>query len=201
MTAYVESNFVLEIALQQEEFEAGEAILALAREKKLKLVVPAFSLAEPHIAISGKEKARNQLSRDLNAHLNDLARSRQHQSLPTDFADLAAILVKNAQIERAGVQDAVVGLLDCAEVIPLDAVILRAALGIQVEFEISGPDSIVLASVLEHLKRTQPERSCFLNRNTKDFDDPDIRGRLAEHKCRFFGKFGQALGYLRAPAQ
>jgi hypothetical protein len=47
MTAYVESNFVLELPLQQEECEDCSAIVELASQGRLVLVVPAFSLAEP----------------------------------------------------------------------------------------------------------------------------------------------------------
>jgi hypothetical protein len=198
MIAYVESNFVLELALQQEECEACSAIVELAGQKRLDLVVPAFSLAEPHVAIAGKEKARNQLRRDLDAHVRDLARSRPHHKVPGDFAAFAAVLADSAQFERDGVRKSVSDLVQCAEVIALDAGILNSALDLQTEFAISGQDSIVLASVLAHLETHRPTQSCFLNRNTKDFDDPDIRKKLDDLGCKFFGKFGQALGYIHS---
>ena len=125
MTAYVESNFVLELALQQEECDACNAIVELARQGQLVLVAPAFSLAEPHVAIAGKEKARNQLRRELDAHVRDLARSRPHQTVPTDFAAFAAVLATSAQFERDGVRDSVSGLVQNAEVIALYASILN----------------------------------------------------------------------------
>jgi hypothetical protein len=198
MTAYVESNFVLELALQQEECDACSAIVELASQGRLVLVVPAFSLAEPHVAIAGKEKARNQLRRDLDAQVRDLARSKPHHTVPTDFAAFAAVLADSAQFERDGVRDSVLDLVQRAEVIALDAVILKSALDIQAEFAISGQDSIVLASVLAHLHAHRPPQSCFLNRNTRDFDDPDIRKKLEDQGCMFFGKFGQALNYMNA---
>jgi hypothetical protein len=102
MTAYVESNFVLELALQQEECEACGAILELAGQGRLVLVVPAFSLAEPHGAIAVKEKVRNQLRRDLDAQVRDLARSKPHHAVPTDFAAFAAVLLRNSPAQRAG---------------------------------------------------------------------------------------------------
>lgn len=198
MTAYVESNFVLELALQQEESETCGAIVELASQGRIVLAVPAFSLAEPHVAIASKEKARNQLRRDLDSQVRDLARSRQHHTVPTDFAAFAAVLADSAQFERDGVRNAVSILLERAELIALDAVILKSALDIQAEFAISGQDSIVLASVLAHLSTHRPRQSCFLNRNTKDFDDPYIRKKLDDLGCKFFGKFGQALSYIHA---
>ena len=62
----------------------------------------------------------------------------------------------------------------------------------------TGPDAIVLASVLAHLDLHRPIKSCFLNRNTKDFDDPDIRQKLENYGCIFFGKFEHGLRYIAA---
>jgi hypothetical protein len=40
--------------------------------------------------------------------------------------------------------------------------------------------------------------SCFLNRNAKDFDDPDIRERLKARGCEFFASFEAGLRYVVA---
>jgi hypothetical protein len=65
MTVYVESNFVLEQSLQQEECDSCAELIDLASKGRILLAAPAFSLAEPHAAILGKEKARFKLSNDL----------------------------------------------------------------------------------------------------------------------------------------
>jgi hypothetical protein len=104
VTVYVETNFVLKLALQQEECDSCAEIVRLATQGRIALAVPAFSLAEPHVAIFGKEKARNQLRRDLDKHLRELARSKQHRAVPTDFAALGAVLAASAQSERDGVR-------------------------------------------------------------------------------------------------
>lgn len=49
MIVYVESNFVLELALGQEQSASAEAILALAEAKKIELVVLGFALSEPFL--------------------------------------------------------------------------------------------------------------------------------------------------------
>jgi hypothetical protein len=68
----------------------------------------------------------------------------------------------------------------------------RAA-GIQTALDMSVQDSIVLASVVHHLAETNPAESFFLNRNTKDFDDPNVREMLEEFGCKFFGRFDNGL--------
>jgi hypothetical protein len=198
MTAYVESNFVLEQSLQQEECDSCAGIIDLASKGRIMLVVPAFALAEPHVAISGKEKARSRLGNDLRKQLFELGRSKPHRSVPATFDALASVLISSAQFERDGLRDTISVLLRTADVISLDAAILSSALNMQVEFGMSGQDAIVLASVLVHLDVHRPHESCFLNRNTKDFDDPDVRERLEAYGCKFFGKFEDGLRYIVA---
>jgi len=196
MTVYVESNFVLELSLQQEECDSCKAIVELASAGQISLAVPAFSLAEPHVALSGKERARSRLSNDLRVHLSELGRSRPHQEVPASFEPLAALLISSAQEEREGLKGTISELLNAADVIALDAAILRSAAEVQTQYSMSGQDAIVLASVITHLEIRRPAESCFLNRNSKDFDDPNIRERLEALGCRFFARFEDGLRYI-----
>src|SRR2546425_13343864 len=123
MTVYVESNFVLEQSLQQEQCDSCAEIINLASKDRITLVIPAFSLAEPHVAISGKEKARSRLSNDLRKQLFELGRSKPHRAVPATFEALASVLMASAQFERDGLRDTISGLLRTADVISLDAAI------------------------------------------------------------------------------
>jgi len=201
VNVYVESNFVREHALEQEECDTCAELIRLASANRLKLVIPAFSLAEPHYAIFGKAKTRSRLGEDLRAQLGELGRSKSYRDIPAAFDALAAALIERAQFERESVRRAVMDLLLAAEVIPLDDGILREAAAIEVDYDLSSQDAIVLASVLAHLESTAPPESCFLNRNTKDFDDPDIRARLEALLCKFFSKFAPGLAFIVARLQ
>ena len=196
MTVYVESNFVLEQALQQEQCEACDEILELAVSGSILLVVPAFSLAEPHQALALKEKARRRLSNELQTHFSELGRSKKYRSVHDDFAALASVLIRSAEQERDGLQHAITGLLRIAEIVPLDAEILTSAGSLQSTFAMSGQDAIILASVLRHLQQVAPAESCFLSRNSRDFDDPYIREQLDQFGCRYFAQFDNARKYI-----
>src|SRR5580698_3320660 len=98
----------------------------------LRLIIPAFSLAEPHQAIAGKAKARSRMRDDLRIHLNELARSRPHREIPATFDALAAALIASAEFEREGLRRAVSQLLQNADIIPLDAAILGSAAAIEI---------------------------------------------------------------------
>jgi hypothetical protein len=102
MTVYVESNFVLEQSLQQEECDSCGEIIDLASKGRIMLAVPAFSLAEPHLAILGKEKARSRLSNDLRKQLFELGRSKPHRAVPATFDALASVLIAVPNLSGMG---------------------------------------------------------------------------------------------------
>jgi predicted nucleic acid-binding protein len=198
MNVYVESNFVLEQALEQEQCESCKELIGIASAGSIRLVVPAFSLAEPHIALMRRGNERSRLSAELQKHLSELGRSKTYREVSGNFSELAALLIASAEREHAGLQRATDGMLKAAEIIPLNSDVFHQAGGIQVAFDMSVQDSIVLASVVSHLAATKPAESCFLNRNTKDFDDPNVREMLDEFGCKFFGRFDDGLHYIEA---
>ena len=87
-------------------------------------------------------------------------------------------------------------LLRAAEVIPLDAVVLETSVVLRREHGLSPKDAIIYAAVLSHLQRMRPARSCFLNRNYKDFGDPHIVEQLDGHNCKFFPRFDSGHQFI-----
>ena len=198
MNVYVESNFVLEQALEQEQCESCEQLIGMASAGFVQLVIPAFSLAEPHGALLRTKNARSRLRSELLPHLRELARSRAYREVSANFDELADLLLRSTERERAGLQRTIERMIKAAQVIPLDSRVLDMAGSIESGFGLSAQDSIVLASIVSHLAETKPAESCFLNRNTKDFDGPDVRETLDQYGCKFFGRFDEGLHYIEA---
>ena len=198
MNVYVESNFVLEQALEQEQCESCEQLIGMASAGFVQLVIPAFSLAEPHGALLRTKNARSRLRNELLPHLRELARSRAYREVSANFDELADLLLRSTERERAGLQRTIERMIKAAQVIPLDSRVLDMAGSIESGFGLSAQDSIVLASIVSHLAETKPAESCFLNRNTKDFDGPDVRETLDQYGCKFFGRFDEGLHYIEA---
>lgn len=195
---YVESNFVLELAFEQEESETCDAIVELAAAKAISLVVPAFSLAEPYQTLRTRGNKRNRLYRELSPELGEIGRSKQYRATREELAALAHVLIEREDQEKQGLRQTVSLLVRSAEIIPLDHMILASAEILQSDLPMSGQDAIVLGSVLKHLDQTRPAESCFMNRNSRDFDVPDIRERLERLGCRLFGKFDEGYRFLQA---
>jgi hypothetical protein len=198
MNVYVESNFVLEQALEKEQAESCQRLLRLSAASSIHMVIPAFSLAEPYITLMHKGSERSKLGTELQRQLSELGRSKPYREASSSFNELTALLIRSAEGERAGLECAIEGILKTAEVIPLDSDTFHGAAAIQIAFDMSIQDSIVLASVVHHLSETKPAESCFLNRNTKDFDDPNVREMLEEFGCKFFGRFDNGLQFIEA---
>ena len=198
MNVYVESNFVLEQALEQDQCESCQRLVDIAGAQSVRLIIPAFSLAEPHITIMHKASQRSRLSAELKKQLSELGRSKPNREASSSFNEIAALLIRSEESERAGLARAMDAILKAAEIVPLDSDVFHRAAEFQSAFGISMQDSIVLASVVRHLEDTKPAKSCFLNRNTRDFDDPNIREILEQHTCKFFGRFDHAPAYIEA---
>lgn len=195
MRVYVESNFVLDLALKQEETVACEELLRLAESRTIELVLPAYALIEPNETVVRRQRDwasfRNQQDKLVTEHrrstamANVAARNREASGL---------LLTAEQELTRRYAE--IRGkLLACAELIPIDHPAIREAEQFRTEFGLRLPDALMLASVLADTAR-RPSQSLFLNRNTSDFDDKAIITRLRERDCKFVRSFADGLASL-----
>jgi predicted nucleic acid-binding protein len=193
---YAESNFVLEIVLAQEQHAACKDFISLADRHEVELVLPAFSLFEPYTTLERRKQERHKLREQLERELTQIRRT-QAFAKEASASSLPALLVESTQ-EAADQFNAARGsLLRIARLLPLTTDVLRAAVVAEVTHDLAFPDAIVLASVLDDLALT-PSPACFLNRNTRDFDDPRIRDALAARDCQVIGSFDNGLKFVRS---
>jgi hypothetical protein len=83
-------------------------------------------------------------------------------------------------------------LVGVARMIAIDESVLRDAAGLVALYDLELPDAVMLASVLADAIAWQSP-SVFLNRNTRDFDDPDIKHGLEQVGCDLILSFDDAL--------
>lgn len=198
MIVYVESNFVLELALEQEQHQSCQEIVALCEAAHAQLIIPAFCIAEPYETLGRRARERVQLKTSLADQINLLSRSQAYQKEINTFHDVDTLLIKSGEEENRRLHQTLDGILKVAEIIPLGLDILTAAAQFQSKFDFKPPDSIVYASVLQHLSKAEPGNKCFLNRNLKDFDDPDIEASLGIYNCKMLFRFDTGLGYVKS---
>ena len=197
MSVYVESNFVLELVLQQEQSESCEKILSLAETASITLVLPTYSLLEPHEKLRRQSNARDELQRQVSQELRQLRRSKSFRERIAGIKDLDSLLVQSNHEEREHLKQLSARLVACARLVPLTASLLRAARHLEDAFGLRAQDAAVLASVLQDLTDFG-EASCFINRNIRDFDTPDIKRELDKHRCRMIPRFDHGLEFIQS---
>jgi len=158
MLVYVESNFVLELAFQQEQSGSCQALLALCAEGRATLIMPAFSVAEPFQTLVARARERKRLAESLEAQIGQLARSDNLAAQADALRPLTGLLVRSAEEERSGLRDAMRNILDAAVLIPLDADVIRDAASLEVSLQLSPQDAIALASVASNSSAASRQR-------------------------------------------
>jgi predicted nucleic acid-binding protein len=198
LIVYVETNFVLELAFQQEESRICEEILNLAMTGSLKLLIPAYSLAEPHEKLIRQDRQRKDLQRALNTEIVQLSRNSAYSDRVNRIQDISELLTKSSEEELQQFLQYRQQLLQVGEIIPLTSNILILATEAETTYDLSPQDAIVYASVITSLQQIQPNTACFLNRNSKDFDLPGIVSALNQYNCRMIPRFQNGYSYIQS---
>lgn len=198
MNVYVETNFVLEMVFQQEQSESCENILRLCESQNIHLFVPAYCLVEPHEKLRRQSNNRQTLQRELNGELRQLSRTSSYSERLRSIQDIASLLVQSNEEERLRFSQIQMRVLQIGTVIPLTAEIFLSASASEKEYDLSPQDAIVFASIFSHLEQTNSTESCFLNRNSRDFDNPDIVDALEQHRCKMIPKFDDGYKFVHS---
>lgn len=199
MNVYVESNFVLELVLEQEESPACEELLVLAERREVRLVVPAFALIEPQWTVHRRTSERRELGRLVETTHRQLRRNTrlgpQSQRLS---GELDMLLTSYEQQEEVLVRRTRDRLIAHADVLPTDGPLLREVETVARAHDLGYFDAIMFASVLLDLVQHRAERNVFINKNTADFAVDSVRQALRDGNCRFFSNFSSARAFVHA---
>jgi len=193
---FVETNFVIEVALEQQEVAACEVLLALAAEQRIRLLVPAYSFVEPHETFTRRHIDREALRSRMSGELAQLARSTPLAGRVAASQDIVKLLVDSAEYETTRLDEVKQRLWATADVLPLDLQVLQSAIECQRRFDLSAQDAVVYASIRARLDVDHAAESCFVSRNPGDFDDPDLRQDLKLLNCKYFSSFNIAVQYI-----
>lgn len=199
MIIYIESNFVLEVALGQEEAYAAESMLQLATKGDIELEFPAFSLSEPFWTVHLRGKKRWKLCNSINEQFRQLQRSQPHRKTASKLQPLPLVLAEIEGEEFNYLESAVERLLQVGKPIEMDSSIFKQALHYERYYGLSPQDSIIYSAIIASLQRRDPnDNKCFTSRNWKDFRDPDIISELKSYNCVYEESFNDALRLVQS---
>jgi predicted nucleic acid-binding protein len=197
MIVYVESNFLLELAYLQETNASCEALLQLAETGRIGLVLPAFCVTESRMARRARTAQRGTFNQSLQPMLRELARSEPFAQIAEESKTLVSALIESgeADAKRLDIITARVHALNAIE--PVTQSVVDSAVRYERDFSLSPQDAVVLAAVIEHAAQHGGTK-CFLNRNSKDFANPDVYDALEGFDCKLLVHFSDGLGYVQS---
>lgn len=198
MIILAESNLVLELALQQEQFEHAERILQLAEDEQLQLVVPACSLMEPYQTLIRRRRERKEFRRRLQDEIKLLQRSALHDGMNASSAHVAQILDAGTEIEMESLEQTIDRLMKVCSVPALSLEIVRLGQAMQLGYGLEPQDAIVFATIDTALRGLGTGPKVFVNKNSKDFATPLIEERLDMHGCRLITSFPNACEFIES---
>ena len=201
MTVFAETNFLLELAYQQEEHESCEEILALAEAGRIDLVVPAFCVVEARMARDRQAKQRTEFHNALERQIREISRSRPYADLPAKSRDLVSAFVESEEGERRRLREAVDRISAVGRFVPTTPEVLLQADRAESEADLTPPDAIVYASVLLQAGAEPGTPKCFLNRNSRDFMNPVVQKELGRGGCRLLFSFRDGLAFITHAGQ
>ena len=196
MIVYVESNFLLELALLQGQWRSCEGIVAFCETAGVRLTIPAYCLIEPYETLTRRHKQRRNIKQEIDREFRQIARTETYADRLSGFRDITDLLIESTKEEEKRVDEVCLRLLKTAEVIPLDTEVLAKSTDCRDRHDFSPQDSIVFASVICHRAKSPAQRSCFLNRDRRDFDDHDIVEELGRHQCELLPDFEAGYRFL-----
>lgn len=182
MIVYVESNFILEMTLKQKHMLETEAILHLAENRKIELVIPSFALSEPFATITRRHRDMERLSKLIEG---------MHDQLP-------GVLHSLADKEADHLWSIINRLVAVGTTIEVSTTCLSRAQQAQKDIGLSQQDSIIYAAIVLDLQnRPHTEPKCFVDSNYKDFKNPAIINELTSYYCFYESNFAKGLNFIR----
>lgn len=201
MIVYVESNFILEAAYLQEQHASCVELLALGHAAKIELKLPAYSVIEARLSLQQRTHRRRTFHDELRRQVRELERSKPYQKLSPSIGPLSTALIESGEAEKTGLDAFLLSFLANGELLPIQGTTIQRGTQCEIEFGLSPQDAVILACILEDLPNRGAGPKLFLNRNSKDFANPDIYDELDKLDCKIIPSFTDGLMLVRGRIQ
>jgi hypothetical protein len=205
MIVYVESNFILELVLEQEEAQAVNEIVTMAESSQLELVFPIFALIESFNRIISNGEERKKLYNDqLNKQFGQLQRSELHKSFAPTFQSISNELLNIKNIEMRAIEAAMPRLIKVARSLDITSSIFEQAVQKYQKNIFKLGDALIYAAIINDLQlQSHNEPKYFLSRDIKAFGKEnayqgDIKMELQGYNCDYIPKFEDGLKRIQS---
>ncbi|MGH2496946.1 MAG: PIN domain-containing protein [Ktedonobacteraceae bacterium] len=199
MIVYVETNFILELAFEQEQHQAANEILKLAEHNKVEFALPGFSISESLSKVTRQIRKREELHKSLIPTLQDIGRSAPYQQFAASLEPVLQLLQNTIRDEPDRLLSVLERILKVGRLLELDISNFNLALAYKDQLSTSIEDSIVYGTIIADLRRRPYEGTkLFLSRDAEAFSYQRIKTELASYSCKYIKEFKDGLGYIES---
>lgn len=188
VNVYIETNFILNLALRQEESIYSNRIVKLAAIGEICLILPSYCVMESYEALIKRHASRVNLAKNINKTLGDMGRSSFNRKIYETHKSLLTEIPSSISAEITKLDKILKKLLAISVLIPInprthkDGVLYRKRLNIRHE-----PDAFVLGSIKHDIETNrQRGRKIFVTTDSKFIQEPKVRRLLANLRCNYF---------------
>lgn len=201
VTLYVESNFILRLALRQEQRQECERLMQAAESNSLKLAMPVLALFESLYRIRGKSQERAAQDRQLLQMFKELRRTdiEPHLQAASHLHEARLKLELLDGLERSQLASTIERLGRCAHILGVSTSLFQEAYEYEAQEEMSleSADALMLSAILAHARETEGERF-FLTSDSDFSSSPAVRHLLKSAGLQLFREPQVLLTRLRA---
>jgi predicted nucleic acid-binding protein len=197
MIVIVETNFIIELALEQAEAEQVKSIVEWAEEKRINLAIPAFAFMEAYVNLALQSKRRNDIQNRLRAEIDQMSRSRAYVRLSQSPNSIIQALSSFDTEHRSKLAQVTQRLSAVSQLISVTDEVIEKIPERRDGLDLETGDACICACVECYARDLKGAASYFV---TKDKDFERARGLLEAHQCRLITGFGAAFGAIREHA-
>lgn len=209
MIVYVETNFILELAFEQNQDQAVDEIIKLAERDKINLAFPGFSISESLSKVTRQSRDREEFRKSLVKELQKLRESRSYQQSVRDLDPALELLQNVISKEPDRLISVLEQVLQVGTLLELDSSSFSQAQAYKVQLGTSIEDSIIYSAIISDLKyRPRKETKLFLSKDAKAFGGKKdkkkadvyqlIEVELESYGCKYIPGFKDGLGYIES---
>lgn len=199
MKVYVETTWLLDLALEQERMQASSFVLELAKDKKILLCLPEISLVEADQKIVRRRLQREALINQLYQEGRELIRTRdamyqsQAAAIDQDISQLRYI----SDFEREHFDATVRDISKFLTWLHLDDDSLQKSFNFENHYELSRLDALVYAVVRADAASDLASEKCFIDYDG-DFKDSELKRDMTRLGITLLSSPESAEGFLKS---
>lgn len=199
MKVYVETNWLLDLTLEQERIRASSFVVELAKDKKIRLSLPEISLVEADQKIVRRKLQRDALIHQLQQEGRELKRSRdaRYQTQATAIDDDIRRLAAISEFERENFDVTVKDISKFLTWLRFDDDSLQESFDFEDDYELARLDALVYAIIRADAASDKAGEKCFIDYDG-DFNNPALKQDMAGLGITLLSSPESVVGFLRS---